>query len=59
MNNAAIEKITAEIGKLKSIVDELKCLSHEIPALDRNLVRIASSIKMLELNFADIGSEDG
>jgi hypothetical protein len=55
--NSGIEKMTVEIEKLKSIVEELRTVSQGIPALDRNLVRIAASIKMLELNFLDLGSE--
>ena len=55
--NTAIEKMTVEIEKLKSIVEELRTDSQGIPALDRNLVRIAASVKMLELNFLDPGSE--
>ena len=50
--------MTVEIEKLKSIVEELRTVSQGIPALNRNLVRIAANIKMLELNFLDLGSED-
>jgi hypothetical protein len=56
--DSAIKKMTVEIEKLKSIVEELRTVAQGIPALDRNLVRIAASIKMLELNFLDLGSED-
>ena len=56
--NSSIEKMTVEIKKLKSIVENLRTLSQGIPALDRNLVRISASVKMLELNFIDPGSED-
>lgn len=55
--NSAIEKMTVEIKKLKSIVEALQSSSQGIPALDRNLARIAASVKMLELNFIDPGSE--
>lgn len=55
----AIEKITVEIQKLKLIVDNLRNLSQGIPAFDRNLIRIAASVKMLELNFIDPGIEGG
>lgn len=55
--DSAIKKMTVEIEKLKSIVEELRTVSQGIPALNRNLVRIAASIKMLELNFLDLGSE--
>ena len=55
--NSTIEKLSVEIKRLKSIVEDLRTLSQGIPALDRNLVRIAASVKMLELNFIDPGSE--
>ena len=55
--DSAIKKMTVEIEKLKSIVEELRTVTQGIPALNRNLVRIAASIKMLELNFLDLGSE--
>ena len=55
--DSAIAKIAVEIEKLKSIIEDLRTLGQEIPALDRNLVRIAASVKMLELNFTDPGTE--
>ena len=54
----AFEKIVVEIEKLKSIVDNLRGLSQGIPALDRSLIRISASVKMLEINFVDPGLED-
>ena len=51
--NSTIAKITVEIEKLKSSVEDLRTLGKGIPALERNLVRIAASVKMLELNFID------
>jgi len=56
---SANEKITVEIQKLMRIVDDLRNLSQGIPAFDRNLTRIAASVKMLELNFIDPGIEGG
>ena len=56
--NSTIEKMSVEIKRLKSIVENLRTLSQGIPALDRNLVRISASVRMLELNFIDPGSED-
>ena len=53
----AFEKIVVEIEKLKSIVDGLRNFNREIPALERNLIRISASVKMLELNFIDPASE--
>ena len=48
-----IEKIAIEIDKIKNAVDHLEALGGELPALERNLRRIAASVKMLELNFDD------
>jgi hypothetical protein len=56
--NPVIERMTVEIEKLKSNLEALQAIGQGIPALDRNLARIAASIKMLELNFVDLGSED-
>jgi hypothetical protein len=51
--NSDSKKIIAEIEELRSIVQDLRTLSQGIPALDRNLIRIAASVRMLELNFVD------
>lgn len=56
---STIEKISEEIEDLKAIVDDLRRLSQGIPTLFCNLNRIAASIKMLELNFLDLGVKDG
>jgi hypothetical protein len=50
---ATIEKISLEIETLKRSAERLNAMSDEIPALNRNLARVAASIKMLELNFVD------
>jgi hypothetical protein len=55
--NSAIEKVAEEIERLNAIVEDLRSLSQGIPALDRNLVRIAASVRMLELNFVDPAAE--
>ncbi len=49
----ALDKISMEIEILKTAVRCLEEHCKELPALDRNLQRIAASIKMLELNFID------
>ena len=50
---ATIDKISSEIETLKLSAERLKAMSDELPALNRNLVRVAASIKMLELNFVE------
>jgi hypothetical protein len=50
---ATIEKISSEIEALKLNAERLKAMSEDLPALNRNLVRVLASIKMLELNFVD------
>ena len=56
--NSTVEKMTVEIKKLRSIVEDLRSLGQGIPALERNLARISASVKMLELNFSEPVSED-
>lgn len=57
MNHTNIEerlqKINLEIAAMKAAIQGLESLRKDYPALDRNLVRIGASIKMLELNFVD------
>jgi hypothetical protein len=48
-----LQKINLEIAAMKAAVERLESLRGDFPTLDRNLVRIAASIKMLELNFVD------
>jgi hypothetical protein len=48
-----LQKINLEIAAMKAAVERLESLRKAYPALDRNLVRIGASIKMLELNFLD------
>ena len=45
-----IEKILA----LKSIAMELKEISGGVPSIDRNVERILSSIRLLELDITDV-----
>jgi len=39
---------------MKQRADELKEIGSDFPALDRNLVRIRASLKMLEINITDV-----
>ena len=51
--DATIAKISSEIEALKLSAERLKAKSENLPALNRNLIRVLASIKMLELNFVD------
>ena len=54
--NPAIDlnKIYAKIQLMKKIAEELNRIGDDFPALARNTVRILASVKMLEINVADI-----
>ncbi len=49
-----LEGIDEKIQLMKKAAQELKEMGKNIPAMDRNLVRILASIKMLELNISDV-----
>ncbi len=54
MNRREIRKLDTRIKTIKKAAQELKELSSEIPAVDRNTVRILASVKMLEINISDV-----
>jgi len=54
MNRREIRKIDTRIKAIKKAAEELKELSTEIPAVDRNTARILASVKMLEINISDV-----
>ena len=49
-----LEGIDEKIQMMKEIAQELKEMGKNIPAMDRNLLRILASIKMLEMNISDV-----
>ncbi len=49
-----IKKIYDKIRELKSTAEELNRMGENFPALARNSIRILASIKMLEINVADL-----
>ncbi|UCB50791.1 MAG: hypothetical protein JSW56_08020 [Deltaproteobacteria bacterium] len=49
-----LEGIDEKIKLLKETAQELKEMGKNIPAMDRNLLRILASIKMLEINISDV-----
>ena len=49
-----LEGIDEKIQLMKEAAQELKEMGKNIPAMDRNLLRILASIKMLEINIGDV-----
>ncbi|MBW1730622.1 MAG: hypothetical protein JRH08_18855 [Deltaproteobacteria bacterium] len=49
-----LEELNEKIIAMKSAAIELKKMANSFPAMERNLVRILASIKMLELNVSDL-----
>ncbi len=54
MDQEPLEKMAERIGTIKKTAGELKTLSENFPAVDRNLVRLLASVKMLEINVSDL-----
>jgi hypothetical protein len=54
MTKIDLHQIDSKIQLIKETARELKALGAEIPAIDRNIVRILASVKMLEINFSDL-----
>jgi hypothetical protein len=54
LNRREIKKVDARIKLIKKAAQELKGLSGEFPAVDRNVERILASVKMLEINVSDV-----
>jgi hypothetical protein len=48
------KRIVTRIRMIKKAAQELRALSAEIPAIDRNVERILASVKMLEINLSDL-----
>ena len=49
-----LNEINAKIQLMKKTAEELNRIGDDFPALARNTVRILASVKMLEINVADI-----
>jgi len=54
MNRREIKKIDTRIKTIRRAAQDLKKLSGELPAIDRNAERILASVKMLEINITDL-----
>ena len=49
-----LKKMNDIILCMKQRAEELKEIGSDFPAVDRNLVRIRASLKMLEINISDV-----
>ena len=54
MNQREMKKMNTRVKTIKKAAEELKELSRNIPAVDRNAARILASVKMLEINVSDL-----
>ena len=54
MDRRQMKKMDTRIKTIKRAAEELKDLSGGIQAIDRNVVRILASVKMLEINVSDL-----
>jgi hypothetical protein len=48
-----IQAIDAKIRLMQATAEELRQLGSQIPSIDRNVARILSSLKMLEIGISD------
>ena len=54
MTTPDLNEIDNHIQAMKQTAEALNRLGKDIPAINRNIVRILASIKMLEINISDI-----
>ena len=54
MHQRELKKLDTRIKKIKKAAQELRALSEDMPAVNRNADRILASTKMLEINVSDI-----
>ena len=49
-----LKKIHAKIQLMRKTAEELKQMGENFPAVNRNIIRILASVKMLEINVSDV-----
>jgi hypothetical protein len=54
MEERILKELDRKIQDLRRVAEEIKIMGANIPAIERNTVRILASIKMLELNVSDV-----
>ena len=58
MSQKSIGEISAKVLLLKEAAQDIKSLSNDFPAVQRNISRIMASIKMLEINTVDLAVDE-
>ena len=58
MSQKSISEISAKVLLLKEAAQDIKNLSNDFPAVQRNISRIMASIKMLEINTVDLAVDE-
>jgi hypothetical protein len=53
-----IQRIGRKIMLMKQSAEDLRSEGTGLPALERNMVRILASLKMLEINIAEVADLD-
>lgn len=51
--DAELQQIHTKIRTMQSIAEELRSISEQFPALNRNIRRIQASLQMLEIDICD------
>ena len=54
MKQRELKKMDTRIKAIRKATEELKTLSADMPAVNRNADRILASTKMLEINVSDV-----
>ena len=54
VNKKTLESMAEDIQKMKNIAENLQKTGEGIETIDRNLTRILSSIRLLEINVTDV-----
>ena len=54
MDRRQMKKLDTRIKTIRRAAEELKELSGGIQTIDRNVIRILASVKMLEINVSDL-----
>jgi len=58
MSQKSLSEISAKVLSLKETAQDIKIISTDFPAVQRNIARIMASIKMLEINSVDLIADE-